>query len=116
MYISTNLREDYNWNPKMEEWKFVSSDDEELTFFEFNADFTMFTHTTPSITSSYLVKETLYDEESDQYEFDVVSDVGNKYLCILDLEQDNIRFIGNIGESNSWLVRHSIKKLWLEEE
>ena len=79
MYISTDLREDYDWNPKAQEWKFVSSDDEELTFFEFNAEFTMFTHTTPSITSSYLIKETLYDEEADQYEFDVVSDVGNKY-------------------------------------
>ena len=116
MYISTDLREDYDWNPKAQEWNFVSSDDEELTFFEFNAEFTMFTHTTPSMTSSYLIKETLYDEESDQYEFDVVSDVGNKYVCILDIEQDNIRFIGNIGESSSWLVRHSIKKLWLEEE
>jgi hypothetical protein len=116
MYVSTNLREDYDWNPKAQEWKYVSSDDEELTFFEFNTELTMFTHTTPSMTSSYLIKEATYDEELDLYTFDVVSDVGNKYLCILDLEHDIIDFIGDIGESSSWLVRHSIKKLWLEEE
>ena len=84
-------------------------------FFEFNTELTMFTHTTPSMTSSYLIKEAIYDEELDLYTFDVVSDVGNKYLCILDLEHDIIDFIGDIGESSSWLVRHSIKKLWLEE-
>lgn len=77
--ISTNFRQNGIWNNEKEEWTIFSTDEDELTFFEFNKDFTMFKHTTASITSAYMIKSAEHDEELDQYELDIVSDVGNKY-------------------------------------
>lgn len=115
MNISTNLREDYTWDEETEEWELISSDEEELTFFKFNKELTMFKHTTPSITSAYIINSYEYDEENDQYTFEVMSDVGNEYTMILDEKNENIRFIGE-SEDGTFCVRHTIKKLWVEEE
>jgi len=115
MNISTNFRQDGIWDIEKEEWSIFSTDDEELTFFEFNKDFTMFKHTTASITSAYMIKSQKYDEENERYEFDVLSDVGNKYFMIFDLKNENVRFIYE-REEGLFLVQHSIKKVWFDEE
>lgn len=115
MNISTNFRQDGIWDNEKEEWTIFSTNDEEITFFEFNKDFTMFKHTTASITSAYMIKSQKYDEENERYEFDVVSDVGNKYYMIFDLKNDNVRFIYE-REGSLFLVQHSIKRVWFDEE
>lgn len=115
MNISTNFRQDGIWDKEKEEWSIFSTDDEELTFFEFNKDFTMFKHTTATITSAYMIKSQKYDEENERYEFDVVSDVGNKYYMIFDLKNENVRFIYE-RDGSMFLVQHSIKKVWFDEE
>lgn len=115
MNISTNFRQDGIWDKEKEEWSIFSTDDEELTFFEFNKDFTMFKHTTATITSAYMIKSQKYDEENERYEFDVVSDVGNKYYMIFDLKNENVRFIYE-RDGSMFLARHSIKKVWFDEE
>lgn len=115
MNISTNFRQDGIWDNEKEEWSIFSTDDEELTFFEFNKDFTMFKHTTATITSAYMIKSQKYDEENERYEFDVVSDVGNKYYMVFDLKNENVRFIYE-REGSMFLVQHSIKKVWFDEE
>ena len=89
MNISTNLRQDGVYDEEKEEWTVLSSNDEELTFLEFNKDFTMFKHTTASVTSAYMIKSNKKDEERDQFELDIVSDVGNKYLMIIDFKNNN---------------------------
>ena len=85
MNISTDLREDFVWSESQEDWIIVSSDDSEFTFLKINEQFTMFKHTTPSITSAYIINSNEYDEERDQYTFDITSDVGNNYMMISDI-------------------------------
>ena len=115
MNISTNLRQDGVYDEEKEEWTVLSSNDEELTFLEFNKDFTMFKHTTASVTSAYMIKSNKKDEERDQFELDIVSDVGNKYLMIIDFKNNNLRFIYE-SEGKLYMVHHTIKKVWFDEE
>lgn len=115
MNISTNMRNDGIWDDETKGWSIFSNNDEEITFFEFNKDLTMFKHTTTSITSAYMIKLQKYEEEKERYEFDAVSDVGNKYILILDFKNENIRFIYE-REGDSYLVQHSIKRVWFDEE
>jgi hypothetical protein len=114
LHISTNLREDFSWNSTKEDWVFISQDEEELTFFDFNKDMTIMKHTTPSITSSYMIKSSKKDEKKDQWQFDLVSDVGNKYLMIIDIKNNNLRFIGT-QKDQVFMVRHKIKRVWNDE-
>ena len=114
MHISTNLRQDAIFNETTREYDLIGQDKEELTFFDFNKDFTMFKHTTPTITSSYIIKSSTEDKENERWEFDIMSDVGNSYYMILDLKNNSIRFIYTKNGS-TYLVQHSIKKLWFDE-
>ena len=114
MHISTNLRGDYVYNESTEEYDLLGEDKEELTFFEFNKEFTMFKHTTPTMTSAYTIKSTKEDKENERWEFDIMSDVGNSYFMILDVKNNNIRFVYK-KNSSTYLVRHTIKRLWFDE-
>lgn len=115
MYISTNFRQYGMWDEEKIGWTVISTDEEELTFFEFNKDFTMFKHTTYNITSAYIIKSQKYDEENEVFEYDIISDVGNTYLMIYDTRRENVRFIYE-REENLYMVQHTIKKVWFEEE
>jgi len=114
LHISTNLRQDFSWDEVNDEWKLGSTDEESLTFFEFNKEFTMLKHTTSTITSAYIIKSSEHDETDgrDQYIYSIVSDVGNKYMMIVDIKYDNIRFVANDG---SYMVRHRIKASWTDD-
>jgi hypothetical protein len=113
--ISTNSRIDFTWNEENEDWEFESEDEESLTFFEFNKDLSMVKHTTSSTTSGYLIKSKEHDEEDEnnQYIFSVVSDVGNKYLMIYDINNNNIRFI---PDDFSKMIKFKIKSTWSVDE
>ncbi len=115
MNISTNLREDSFYDEDKEEWIVVSTDNEELTFFEFNKALTMFKHTTPTITSAYIIKSSISDKETSQWQFTIVSDVGNKYYMILDKEDNSLHFMYK-KEDVLYMVTHHIKKIWFDEE
>tara|TARA_B110000902_G_scaffold263086_1_gene341433 strand:+ start:1348 stop:1548 length:201 start_codon:yes stop_codon:yes gene_type:complete len=66
------------------------------------------------MTSAYIIKSSEHDEEEgrDQYIYMIVSDVGNKYMMILDFINDNIRFISN---DLSYMVKHRIKASWTDD-
>ncbi len=115
MNISTDLRQDGIYNPETEEWEVLSTNDEELTFFEFNKEFTMFKHTTPTMTSAYLIKSQEENKELEQFELSIVSDAGNKYLMIIDFKNENVRFIYE-GENSLMMVHHRIKRVWFEDD
>jgi len=115
MNISTNLRQDGVWNEEDNEWSILSKDEEAITFFEFNKDFTMFKHTTATITSGYIIKSQKKDEESKEIELEIVSDVGNKYLMIIDLKDYNLRFLYK-RDGNLYMVHHTIKKVWYDDD
>jgi hypothetical protein len=77
IHISTNLRRDAIFNEITKEYDLLSEDTEEITFFEFNKEFTIVKHTTPTITSSYIIKSFKEDKENERWEFEIMSDVGN---------------------------------------
>ena len=112
--ISTNLRQDGIWDEAKEEWTLISIDEEELTFFEFNKEFTMFTHTTPSMTSAYIIKSLKENEEQYEYRLEVISDVGNKYLMIINYQNSSLRFFYKTA-GDVVMVHHTIKQTWVED-
>ena len=113
MHISTNFSQLAIFNEKTREYDLIG-EKEEITFFEFNKQFTFFKHTTPTITSAYTIKSSKEDKVNERWEFDIMSDVGNSYYMILDLKNNNIRFIYTKNGS-TYLLQFSIKKLWFEE-
>ena len=116
-HVSTNLREDFEWDVETEQWVFVSSNKEELTFLEFNEDWSMLKHITPTISSAYIIKSMEHNEEYDSWECQVVSDVGNKYFMVLDLERNNVRFMSQKRNTeDNTLVKHTIKSTWVDED
>ena len=116
-HVSTNLREDFVWDIDAGQWSLISSNKEELTFFEFNEDWSMFKHVTPTISSAYIIKSMEHDEETNQWQCQVVSDVGNKYFLILDLENRNVRFMTDKSNyEDNMLIRHAIKSTWFDED
>lgn len=113
--ISTNLRQVKVYNEVSEEWELLPAGREELTFFEFNKDFTMLKHTTESITSAYIIKSSEIDKERGRWELEIVSDRGRKYVMIVDSKNHNIRFIFE-KDDKMYLMEHTIKDIWFDEE
>ena len=114
LHISTDERRTYLWDDSDEDWVLLETEDE-MTFFTFSEDFTMFEHTTPTIKSAYMIKST--EEDGDLIICDVISDVGNNYRMIIDAENESIRFLGRYnGDYYEYMVRHSIKNVWTDED
>ena len=121
--ISTDYREDLKWNQESEEWEDVSSSDD-MTFFEFEDTsqnkMGIFIHRTDDISSAYLIKSHQYLEEYDWDDFDIVSDVGNKYRLIVKMpneDSDGFLFFEYKNKDGSYRgVKHRIKNVWLTED
>ena len=121
--ISTDYREDETWDG--EEWVPYSSSNEN-TFFEFEdtlqSKMGMFVHRTNDITSAYLIKSYSYIEEYDLDQFEIVSDVGNKYTLSVKINWEDsepsgyLTFLYLEGDGEDFrLVRHRIKNIWKTE-
>ncbi len=113
--ITTNYRQDAIWDELNEKWDVLASN-EDVTFFEFNSGLTLFTHTTNTIKSTYIIKEFEYDEELSKYTMIVVSDVGNEYEMIVDAINNYVGFFYFDEDDVYILVRHTIKKIWFNEK
>lgn len=111
--ISTNLRQDAIWDEAAQDWDVLSTD-ENVTFFEFNKELTLFKHTTTTITSTYVIKDWDYDEELAKYTMTVTSDAGNTYDVIIDGTNNYIGFF-YYRDSDYILVHHTIKESWFKE-
>gem|GEM_PF-1352020 len=112
--ISTELRQDAYWKTDTEEWN-VTSTDEAGTLFEFNKELTTFKHTTPTITSTYYIKDWKYDEETIKYTMQITSDAGNDYEMIIDGVNNCVAFF-YWRDDVYYLVRHTIKNTWFNED
>ena len=114
LYISTEKRIDAFWSSTKEDW-IVISEEATPTLFKFNEKMTMFEHTTTNISSTYYIKDYTYDEDNEEYHLNITSDVGNVYLMVIDINDNNLRFL---YEKNgiSYAVQHNIKSSWKEEE
>ena len=88
--ITTDLRKDLEWNANTESWDEVSSNNE-ITYFEFEdtsqEKMGIFIHRTNDITSAYLIKSHNYNDNYDWDEFEIVSDVGNKYTMFVKISK-----------------------------
>ncbi len=113
MSITTSTCTQAYWDDEAGEYVVVSTESTP-TLFEFNERMTMFEHTTSSISSTYYIKSIWHDEENEQFELDVVSDVGNRYLMIIDLVNQNVRFVFT-RQGVSYLLQHAIKSSWEED-
>ena len=116
--ISTDYREDLIWNDNTEDWEEFSSENS-ITFFEFEdtvqSKMGMFIHRTDDIMSAYLIKSHKYSEEYDWDEFDIVSDVGNKYTLYVkigDEELDGYLWLTYKNKEGVYkAVKHRIKSI-----
>ncbi len=82
--------------------------------FKLNAKMTMFEHTTPEMSSSYYVSDSEYDENEKSLTMNVVSDVGNIYLYIFDMDDNKIKVLFKREDVMQVLV-FTVKKFWTEE-
>ena len=111
-YFSTTHRDYYKYNDLTEDFDKVSGYDEN-SMFKINENLTMFEHITPNMTSTYYVTNSSFDEDDGQLSLNVTSDVGNEYLYIFDINDNEIRVLFLDG-SNQILV-FQVKKFWTKE-
>lgn len=113
IYVSCTHRDYYVYNEATDDFDFLKGYDEN-SLFKINKDFTMFDHTTPTISSSYYVSDSEYDEDMNILTMNVVSDVGNKYRYYFDFRNELVKIlVDKDGEVYLWAF--TIKKYWFEE-
>lgn len=113
IYFSCTHRSIYKYNTYSESFDYIEGYDEN-SLFEINEDLTMFTHTTPSITSSYYMKNSEFDESTKQLTADVKSDVGNDYYYIFDITNETVK-IGYTKNEELYMIKFTVKKIWVDE-
>lgn len=113
IYASCTHRDYYKYNEATEDFEYMNGYDEN-SMFKINAQLTMFEHTTPDMSSSYYVSESEYDENEKTLTMDVVSDVGNNYRYIFDMDDNKIRVLFKRDGVVQLLV-FTVKKFWTEE-
>jgi hypothetical protein len=93
----SSYKETYTfWDEKKSE--FVQYSEENVnSMFELNDTETMFTHTTPSMSSTYYIKGREFDYEKEVWTYKVLSDVGNKYIYVFDPKHNQIRAVMTIN-------------------
>lgn len=112
--ISTNYREDGVWNEEKQEWIIISTDEEEITSFEFNEEFTMFKHTTFSGTNSYLIKSIMnIGDYNYLIEFD--GELGTNFSLGIDFI-NNFTMIFYTKDGTSCMISRTINQKWVEKE
>ena len=101
------------YDKNTEEFEYITGYDES-SMFKINTKLTMFEHTTPDMTSSYFVSESEFNEEGNTLTMYVTSDVGNEYLYVFDLEDNEIIVLFKSDETPA-LLKFSVKKYWTDE-
>ena len=84
----------------------------EASLFELNAGKTMFTHTTSNMTSHYYVQSSKFDTQYNLYTYEVVSDVGNKYVFYIPPGGTGNLSIFKDQGNKSYMIRHHIRRSW----
>lgn len=113
IHASCTHRDYYKYNDMTEEFEYQNGYDEN-SMFKIITTLTMFEHTTPDISSSYYVTESEFNKDEKTLSMEVVSDVGNKYHCIFDINNDKISFLFE-KEGVVQLLVFTVKKFWTEE-
>jgi hypothetical protein len=112
IYISTNLRQEGKFNVTTKLYDSASRDNTELSYFEFDKNFTRFSHHTFTKTSLYRIKSAKKSEPGYRWEFDIVSNTGYSYYMIIDILNSNIRFIYK-EKGTAYLTQFVVDKFWI---
>ncbi len=112
--ISADLRQDGKFNTATNLYEPVSKDKTELTYFEFDKDFTICRHLTVDKTSLYFIKSIKKDDLNGRWEFDALSNAGYSYYLIIDIINKNIRFIYK-EKGATYLAQFAINKFWVDK-
>ncbi len=92
--------------------KFVDCEGyEESSLFVINDNETIFTHTIDEMKSSYYVTSREYDAKEEIWSYQVTSDVGNKYLYVIDPKNKQIRGF-YLRDGKTMLVVFTIKAIF----
>jgi hypothetical protein len=98
------------WNDYTKKYEDVSGY-QEASLFVVGSKETMFTHTINNLESTYYVKSREYDAVNDVWTYDVVSDVGNNYYYVFDLNNYEVRAAYR-SNGNVYMVVFSVKSIW----
>lgn len=113
IHISCDARETCDWDVETDETT-NCTEIEESSLFVLNEDETMFIHTTETMKSAYYIKDKEQREGTTTWVFDVVSDVGNKYLFLVDLKEEKMQIASKSSEE-FYLISFNIKHMWIDE-
>lgn len=115
-YISSDSRQSCFWNATDQKFTECGNSENFESMFTLNALETMFVHTTSTMKSSYYIKSKTYMPETDAYNFEVLSDVGNKYQFILGKNSANFIILstGHADSKDDYIMKFPIKKKWAE--
>lgn len=108
--ISCKSRETCWWNADSEQFDLCSDVVFDNSLFVMNANEDMLTHKTSEMTSTYYV--TSSESEEDFITYEVVSDVGNEYTVIFDVQRMLVKFIGTDEEEDIYLTMYAIKSVF----
>lgn len=114
MNAFTILRSDYVWDSGRDQYVLSSEDDKVVTLFEFKKDMSGFTHTTPTITSEYIINDFEKDQRTGAYELKIKSDAGNYYTMEYDVAQKIIKIFGTSG-AKKFMITHKVYRAWIPE-
>ena len=114
MHISTNLRQDAVYNKETQSYDKIAEDQPGITFIDFSVNYTLFTHKTQKMSSTYSITSSESNDEDETITFDIVSDIGNTYIMVLDLNNNHINFLYEV-DGEIYVIRHSIKHLWIDK-
>lgn len=114
VHISTDYKQTCYWNTSTSSFDKCGDNSEYASMFTINESETIFTHTTNDIKSSYYVKDKEYKAAYDAYVYNVTSDVGNKYMFIVDLKNKLVKIMSatHTDASDDYLIKFSIKSSW----
>jgi hypothetical protein len=112
--MSTSYKQTCFWNSSTKKFDQCGDETEYASMFTLNADETIFNHTTSDMKSTYYVSKKQYDADYDEYEYDVTSDVGNKYTFLVDLKNNELRILssGHDNSSDDYLLTFTLKSSW----
>jgi hypothetical protein len=110
--FSCTYKEYCDWDNVKEEWSSNCIGAAESSLFVWNKDETLFKHTTETITSTYFVQSSEYDKANDVYTYSVVSDVGNKYYFVFDINNLEIRAMPLNDDVDMVLIRWRVKAMF----
>ncbi len=113
IYVSCTARRIFQYNKETDSFDFLYKY-EENSLFELYKDLMMFKHTTPTITSSYYIQESSFDEDNGMLMCMVKSDVGNDYFYNFEFENEEVMVIYTNDDDELVMIIFTVKKMWTD--